>query len=237
MINALKGRVSARLLGTSSHHRVNQASLMIAATVSVCLAVLCSVFAFVQWRVSEQIVRLQREQSFEISQRVAAAADMATHQANTHRGTLNCLLSRDIRELDEADTLRKQHLEGYSSLVARFGSDGDLENFTRQYQDESQKIVDLFRAGRKDEAIDLRLSVLRPVFIRWQEAHNAFTKALAEEEVQKQKVFGQNIASMKRLLFTLLFIPIFLIFASIAAITATLSFEKLKGRKSDIWTR
>lgn len=237
MINALKGKVSARLLGSSSHHPVNQASLVVAAVVSVCLAILCSVFAFAQWRVAEQIARLQREQSSEMSQRVAAAADMAAHQANAHRGTLNCLLSRDIREFDEADELRRKNLEGYSSLVARFGSDGNLEDLTRQYREESQKVVDLFRGGRKEEAVDLRIHVLRPVFTRWQEAHNTFTKALADEEVQQQRIFGQSIASMKRLLLALLLTPIFLILASIAVITATLGFEKIKGRKGDMWTR
>lgn len=237
MINALKGKVSAKLLGTSSHQPVNQASLLVAAVISICLAIACSVFAFAQWRVAERIAFLQKEQAAEISRRVAAAADMATHQANSHRATLNCLLSRDAEELNEADDLRRKNLESYFALVTEYGSDGELLDLTQQYRDGSQNVVDLFRSGHKEEAIELRTRKLRPVFTQWQKAHNAFTKTLAAQEIQQQLIFGQSIASMKRLLVVLLLTPIFLILASIAAIAATLSLEKIKGRKSDMWTR
>jgi hypothetical protein len=237
MISALKGKISERLLGASSHHPVNQASLVAAAGISICLAVVCSVFAFAQWRVAGEISRLQRQQSFEFSQRVAAAADMATRQANSHRATLNCLLSRDVQELDEQDDLRRKNLENYSALVARYENSGAMLELTRKYEDDSKKVVDLFRAGQREEAIDRRISELRPIFNQWQDAHNAFTKALAAQDMQQQKIFNQSIASMQKLLMGLLLTPVILILASIVAIAATLGFERIKGKKADIWTR
>lgn len=237
MINALKGKVSGKLLGASSHQPVNQASLVAAAVISICLAIVCSIFAFAQWRVAEKITSLQRQQSSEISEGVAAAADMATQQANSHRATLNCLLSRDAQELDEADDLRRKNLESYSALVARHENNSTLLELTQQYEDSSQKVVDLFRAGQKEEAIERRVRELRPIFNQWQDAHNAFTKALAAEDMQQQKLFDRSIASMQKLLMGLLLTPVILILASITAIAATLGLERLKGKKTDTWTR
>lgn len=237
MINAFKGKISEKLLGASSHHPVNQASLATAAVISICLAIVCAVFAFAQWRVAEKIARLQRQQSMDISQRVATAADMATQQANSHRATLNCLLSRDAQELEEAENLRRKNLESYSALVAQYKSNGTLLELTRQYEDTSQKVVDLFRAGQREEAIERRVRELRPIFNQWQDAHNAFTKALAAQDMQQQKLFDRSIASMQRLLIGLLLTPVILILASIAAIAATLGLERLKGKKADTWTR
>lgn len=237
MINTLKGKISAKLLGASSHHPVNQASLATAAVISICLAIVCAVFAFAQWRVAEKIARLQRQQSMDISQRVATAADMAMQQANSHRATLNCLLSRDAQELEEAENLRRKNLESYSALVARYGNDGALLDLTKQYEESSQTIVDLFRAEQKEEAIDRRIRELRPIFNRWQDAHNTFTKALAAQNMQQQQFSDQSIASMQKLLMALLLTPVFLVLASIVAISATLGFERIRGKKTDTWTR
>lgn len=236
MINTLKGKLSAKLLGATSDRLIHQISLWGAVTISVGLATLCFAFAFAQWRVVEGIVGLQRQQAAEMLDLVKETSEMLAHQSNAHRATLNCLLSMDEQEMTEADALRRSHLERYLALVSRHKGAETPRNLAQQYAAKSQKIVDLFRAGQKEEAIHLRIAELRPLFNEWQNAQNSLNDSMATWDTQQQSTFDHGIASMKFLLAVLIMVPVLLIFAGAAPIAGLLLLTKLRKINGDSWS-
>lgn len=244
MLSLLKGKFSANLLASQSHHTVSRASLIFAAVLALVIALLSGLFAFAQWRVADNLMRGQQQKSAELARRVAATADMATRQANAHRATLNVLLSRDSSELEEADGLRRSNLQEYRSLISQISDSPELyenaEGLRRliaQYEELSAYVVDLIRQGRKDEALDLRVTRLRPLFNSWQSLHEEFSKKTATEDRRQQEVQAAASRTTKRWLAGLLLAPLVLIGFGILAIAGILGLQRLGGRASDTWAR
>jgi hypothetical protein len=244
MLNHLKGLASSKLLSSPSNHTVSKASLYAALAVASAIALFSAGIAFAQWRLAEKIVNLQQKMGQENAQRIAAAADMATHQVNAHRGTLNVLLSRDEAELQEAVALRASNLRDYERLTDSVGKSPDLHDtahalkiLTARYDKLSAQVVELLRAGERDQALDLRLRTLRPLFNSWQEAHGNFTKQLGRSADEQRAQFEAVTSASKRWLAGLLLAPIALIVLGLLASAAILGFHRLSGRQSDTWAR
>lgn len=244
MLSLLKGKFSANLLASKSHHTVSRASLIFAAVLALMIALLSGLFAFAQWRVADNLMRNQQQRGAEVARRVAATADMATRQANAHRATLNVLLSRDSPELEEADGLRRSNLREYSSLISQISDSPELyenaEGLRRliaQYEELSAYVVDLFRQGRKDEALELRITRLRPLFNNWQTLHEEFSKKIAGEDRREQAIQAAASRATKKWLAGLLLAPLVLIGFGILAIAGILGLQRLGSRASDTWAR
>jgi hypothetical protein len=244
MLNHLKGLASSKLLSSPSNYTVSKANLFAALVIAAGIAVLCLAVAFAQWRLAENIVSLQQKMGQENATRIATAADMATHQVNAHRGTLNVLLSRDEAELQEAVALRASNLRDYEQLTDSVGKAPDLHDnaqalklLTARYDELSAQVVELFRAGKKEEALSLRTHGLRPLFNSWQEAHGKFTKQLGRYTDKESAQFGKVTSESKKWLAGLLLAPLVLIVAGVAAIGAILGLQRLSGKRDDTWAR
>jgi hypothetical protein len=208
------------------------------------IALLSAGIAFAQWRLAENLVNSQQKMGQENATRIAAASDMATHQVNAHRGTLNVLLSRDEDELQEAVALRSSNLRDYEQLTDSVGKAPDLHDtaqalklLTARYDELSAQVVELFRAGKKEEALGLRTQGLRPLFNSWQEAHGKFTKQLGRYADKESVQFGQVTSESKKWLAGLLLTPLVLIVVGVAAIGAILGLQRLSGKRDDTWSR
>jgi hypothetical protein len=244
MLNHLKGFASSKLLSSPSNHTVSKASLYAALAVASGIALLSGGIAFAQWRLAVKIVNLQQKMGQENTQRIAAASDMATHQVNAHRGTLNVLLSRDEAELQEAVALRSSNLCDYEELTDSVSKSPDLHDtaqalklLTARYDELSAQVVELFRAGKKEEALGLRTQGLRPLFNSWQEAHGDFTKQLGRYTDKESTEFAQLTSTSKKWLVGLLLAPLVLIVTGVAAIGAILGLQRLSGKRGDVWER
>jgi hypothetical protein len=244
MLNHLKGFTSSKLLSSPSNHTVSKASLYAAFAVASGIALLSAGIAFAQWCLAENIVNLQQRMGQENATRIAAASDMSTHQVNAHRGTLNVLLSRDEDELQEALALRSSNLRDYEELTDSVGKADDLHDtaqalklLTARYDELSAQVVELFRAGKKEEALGLRTQGLRPLFNSWQEAHGKFTKQLGRYADKERVQFGQVTSESKKWLAGLLLAPLVLIVVGVAAIGAILGLQRLSGKRDDTWSR
>jgi hypothetical protein len=244
MLNRLKGFASSKLLSSPSNHTVSKASLLGALTIATGIAALCLAVAFAQWRLAGNIVKLQQQNAKDNSERIEAAAEMATHQANAHRGTLNALLSRDNAELQEAILLHRSNLRDYTMLTESLSqspelhkSAEELRDLTTRYNEISLQVIEKFRAGEKDQALDLRLRTLRPLFNSWQEAHGNFTKQLGRSADEQRAQFEAVTSASKQWLAGLLLTPIVLIVLGLLASAAILGFHRLSGRQSDTWAR
>jgi len=244
MLNRLKGLASSKMLASESNHTVSKASLFAAMAIAAGIALISAGIAFAQWRMAENIIQLQREMAEANTARIEAAADMATHQVNAHRGTLNALLSRDDAELEEARGLRTSNIEDYVRLTETVGNSPGLDEtadalniLTARYDELSAHVVELFRAGKRDEAMDLRTQGLRPLFNSWQGAHANFTKQLGRFGDQEQAKFDEVTSTWKKWLTALLLAPLALIVAGIITIAAILGLQRLSGGWDDTWAR
>jgi hypothetical protein len=208
------------------------------------IALLSVGIAFAQWRLAENIVNLQQKMGQENAQRIAAAADMATHQVNAHRGTLNVLLSRDEAELQEAVALRASNLRDYQRLTDSVGRSPDLHEavhaltmLTARYDELSAQVVELFRAGKKEEALGLRTQGLRPLYNSWQEVHGDFTKQLGRSAEKERAQFDAVTSASKKWLVGLLLAPLVLIILGLFASAVILGLHRLSGKQDDTWAR
>ena len=243
MLNRLKGRISATLLAAKSNHTVSRTSLYWALGLAMLIALSSALFAFAQWQVGENLARIHRVRTRAVEERVAASASMASQQANAHRATLNVLLSRDDKELEEAEALRRSNLQGYLASSRQLGENkglGDaaeeLRILTAQYDELSARAVGLFREGRRQEALDLRVGRLRGTFNRWQSAHSSFSSKVAQTEADQKKDYEAATSSARRLLVGLLVAPFALIVFGIAVIAAMLGFQRFRTA-DDSWLR
>ena len=244
MLSSFKGHLSANLLATKSNHAVSQASLYIALVLALLIALLSALFALAQWRVMENLAKLQQGRAHAVEERVASSANMASQQANAHRATLNVLLSRDLTEFEEAEALRRSNLEDYLECSRLLGSNAslyqaaeDLRILTAQYEELSAQVVDLFREGQQEAALDLRVRRLREAFNRWQQAHADFSTKLAQTESEQRKDYEKATASARHWLAGLLIAPLALIVLGIIAITAMFGLQQFKIGAVDIWAR
>lgn len=244
MLNHLKGFASSKLLSSPSNHTVSKASLYAALAVASGIALLSAGIAFAQWRMAENIVQLQQEIAQANTARIETAADMATHQVNAHRGTLNALLSRDNAELEEAEELRTSNLRNYTRLTEDVekspglgGTAEALKILTARYDELSAQVVALFRAGKREEAMDLRTRGLRPLFNSWQAMHATFTKQLGRVADEEKTKFDEVTSTSKKWLTGLLIAPLALIVVGIIAIGAILGLQRLSGSRDDTWAR
>ena len=244
MLSTLKGRLSANLLATKSNHTVSQASLYFALILALLIALLSALFAFAQWRVGENLAKMQQGRARAVEERVATSANMASQQANAHRATLNVLLSRDRTEFDEAEALRRSNLQGYVESSRLLGGNAglheaaeDLRVLTAQYEELSAQVVDLFLEGQREAALDLRVRRLREAFNRWQKAHAGFSLKLAQSEADQRRDYEKATASARRWLAGLLIAPLALILLGIVAIAAMFGLQRLRRDKVDIWAR
>jgi len=244
MLSPLKGRLSANLLATKSNHTISRASLYFALGLAMLIALLSALLAFAQWQVGEDLARMHQVRARVVEVRVATSANMASQQANAHRATLNVLLSRDTTELAEAESLRRSNLEGYLKSSRLLGaSDGlheaaeELRVLTAQYEKLSGQVVDLFREGQREAALDLRVRRLREAFNRWQKAHSNFSAQLAKTEMEQKKDYEIATAGARRWLVGLLLGPLVLLALGIVAIAAILGAARFGKETTDSWTR
>jgi hypothetical protein len=187
---------------------------------------------------------MQQVRARAVEERVATSANMASQQANAHRATLNVLLSRDSKEFDEAEELRRSNLQGYLESSRMLGDSvglhdaaEDLRVLTAQYEELSAQVVDLFREGRRDDALDLRVRRLREAFNRWQQAHAGFSTKLAQTESEQRKDYEEATAKARRWLAGLLIAPLALIVLGIIAIAAMFGLQRLGAKAPDAWSR
>jgi SPX domain protein involved in polyphosphate accumulation len=244
MLSTLKGNISSRLLAAKSNHTVSRASLLLALALAAGIAFLAGVFAFAQWRVAENLVRSQQLRSAEIARRVADAANMATLQTNAHRSTLNVLLSRDASEVEEADNQRRTNLSSYAALTDKVSDEvdlhdaaDDLRQMTAQYGVLSSYVVDLFRQERKEEALELRIARLRPLYNRWQSAQEDFSKKVAGEDRRQQEMYAAAERTTKAWLAGLLVAPLALIAGGTLAVATILGLQLFGTPSPDSWSR
>jgi len=244
MLSTLKGRLSANLLATKSNHTVSRASLYVALSLALLIALLSALFAFAQWRVGENLAKMQQTRALAVEKRVATSANMASQQANAHRATLNVLLSRDSKEFEEAEALRRSNLQSYLESSGLLGENAglheaaeDLLVLTAQYEELSAQVVDLFREGRREDALDLRVRRLRESFNRWQQAHAGFSTKLAQTESEQRKDYEEATASARHWLAGLLIAPLALIVLGIIAIAAMFGLQRLGPKAPDAWSR
>lgn len=244
MLSTLKGNISYRLLAAKSNHTVSRASLLLALALATLIALLAGVFAFAQWRVTENLVRSQQLRSEEIARRVGDAANMATLQTNAHRSTLNVLLSRDSDELEEADKQRRTNLTSYATLTDKVADEADLHDaaddlrqMTAQYGELSSYVVDLFRQGRKEEALDLRIARLRPLYNKWQNAQEDFSRKVVGEDRRQQEFHADAERTTKAWLAGLLLAPLVLIATGTLAIATIIGLQKISDKVGDTWAR
>lgn len=244
MLSALKGHLSASLLAARSNHTVSRASLYFALGLALLIALLSALFAFAQWRVGENLATMQQARARTVEKRVATSANMASQQANAHRATLNVLLSRDSKEFEESEALRRSNLQDYLASSRMLGDSvglhdaaDDLRMLTAQYEELSAQVVELFREGRREDALDLRVRRLREAFNRWQEAHAGFSTKLAQTESEQRTDYEQATASSRRWLVGLLIAPLALILLGIMVIAAMFGVQRLGPKAPDAWSR
>lgn len=244
MLYHLKGIISSKLLSATSHHTVSQASVFVALGLALFVALLTGIFAYAQWRMAGELVLLQDKRAAETAERLSAAADMATFQANAHRGTLNVLLSRDSRELEEAENLRRSNLQDYSEVSSVMEHNPHLQDAARnlrvltgQYEELSDQVVGLFLEARKEDALDLRVARLRESFNHWQEAHETFMKQLGQFDQRQHDDYEMATASAKKWLLGLLLAPLLLVVSGVLVIAALLGLQRMGPATTDTWTR
>jgi hypothetical protein len=243
MLSTLKGHLSANLLAGQSNHTVSKARLHVALTLALLIALLSALFAFAQWRVGENLASLYQQKALGIEKSVATTANMATQQANAHRATLNVLLSRDEAEVKEAESLRRSNVQGYLESSRTLESKApwseavqDLQTLTLQYDQLSAQVVGLFRRGRLEDALDLRVSSLREAFDKWQQAHAAFGAKTAQADAEQRKYYAEATAQTRRWLIAFLVAPLALITIGIFAIAGLLGLQRLDGNDHDPWS-
>ena len=244
MIDSIKGKLSAKLLASSSTWTTSQASLLAALGLSVFIIVVAAVVAIAQWKVTRNLVQVQKQRVTEMARRIDAAAEMATQQANAHRSTLNALLSRDSDEFNEANALRQSNLHDYTRLSLELGNAEDLHDaaqnlrvLTGQYEELSGQVIDLFREGRTEDALELRVQRLRGLFNQWQGAQENFLTQLARVNQRQDSDYARMAAISGRWLIGLLLAPLALIVLGVAGITAILGAQRIGSKKSDVWSR
>jgi hypothetical protein len=244
MLSSLTGHLSANLLVTKSNHTVSRASLYFALGLALLIAILSAVFAFAQWQLGADLAKLHQERSRNVEKRIGTSANMASQQANAHRATLNVLLSRDSAELEEAENLRRSNLQSYIESSRILGNNvglheaaEDLRLLTAQYEELSAQVVDLFREGKREAALDLRVRRLREAFNRWQQAHASFSTQLARTDAEQKKDYEEATAGARRWLVGLLVGPLVLLALGILAIAGLLGAARFGKRTADVWAR
>jgi len=244
MLSLLKGLFSASLLSSKSDHTVSRASLFAALGLALFIALLSGIFAFAQWQMARDLIHMQSKKADEVSRRLDAAAHMATDQANAHRATLNVLLSRDTAELEEADAFRQSNLQEYSKLSTEIANAPDLHDpalhlqaLTAQYEELSDQVVSLFRQGRKEDALDLRVRRLRESFNHWQDAHEDFLKQLGQLDQRQNADYQKTMAANERWFLGFLLAPLVLIVSGVLVMAALLGIQRIGPATTDTWTR
>jgi hypothetical protein len=244
MLSPLTGRLSAHLLAGKSNHTVSRASLYFALGLAVFIALLSGIFALAQWQLGADLAKLHQERARNVETRIGTSADMASQQANAHRATLNVLLSRDSAELDEAEALRRSNLQSYVESSRLIGANAGLHEaaeelrlLTAQYEELSAQVVDLFRDGQREAALDLRVRRLREAFNRWQEAHASFSTQLARTEAEQMKDYEEATAGARRWLVGLLVGPLVLLALGILTIAGMLGASSFRKQATDVWSR
>jgi len=244
MLSPLTGRLSAHLLAGKSNHTVSRASLYFALGLAVLIALLSGIFALAQWKLGADLAKLHQERARNVEKRIGTSADMASQQANAHRATLNVLLSRDSAELDEAEALRRSNLQSYVESSRLIGDNAGLQEaaeelrlLTAQYEELSAQVVDLFREGQREAALDLRVRRLRGAFNRWQEAHASFSTQLARTEAEQRKDYEEATAGARRWLVGLLVGPLVLLALGILTIAGMLGASRFGKTATDVWSR
>jgi hypothetical protein len=244
MLSPLTGRFSAHLLAGKSNHTVSRASLYFALGLAVLIALLSGIFALAQWKLGADLAKLHQERARNVEKRIGTSADMASQQANAHRATLNVLLSRDSAEMDEAEALRRFNVQSYVESSRLIGENAGLHEaaeelrlLTAQYEELSAQVVDLFREGQREAALDLRVRRLREAFNRWQEAHASFSTQLARTEAEQRNDYEEATAGARRWLVGLLVGPLVLLALGILVIAGMLGASRFAKQATDVWSR
>jgi len=244
VLSTFKGRLSAKLLATKSNQTVSLASVYFAFGLAILIAMLSALFAFAQWQVGENLARMQQARAHAVEERVAISANMGSQQANAHRATLNVLLSRDSKEFEEAEALRRSNLHGYlessrllEDSAGLHDAAEELRALTTQYGEISAQVVDIFREGQREAALDLRVSRLRGAFNRWQQAHAGFTIELAQTEAEQKAEHDAATAQSRRWLAGLLIAPLALIVLGVLLIAAVFGLQRFSTKAADAWSR
>jgi hypothetical protein len=140
--------------------------------------------------------------------------------------------------------LHRSHLKDYTTLTELLSqspelhkSAEELRELTARYTEISLQVIEKFRAGERDQALDLRLRTLRPLFNAWQEAHGNFTKQLGRSAEKEKSQFDAVTSASKNWLAGLLLAPLVLIIFGLIASGGFLGLHRLSGKQDDTWAR
>jgi len=231
LTQSLKGRASAWLLSRPSNQQINRTSLI--AAFAVCLALLVAIIglSLAQWILSErlQLTRIEREQH--LARHAETSLKMAVAASNAHRATISALVARDDLEMSDSIQRREAALDIYDSALDSTTlqlSSATLEKkqsaaaLAQNYRSLSAQLIEMVQKGDTQKALDFRLHNLRPVYEKWQVAHNEFSQNQTREILQNDATQIQTIRILRRILFALVLAPVALITICTFAVFAIL---------------
>lgn len=244
MLGRIKGKLSARFLGATSHREISRATLIGAISACVLVAAACLAFAVAQWAVSEKLLQMQKKHVEDVARNSGAIARMATYMANTHRATLNALLSKEPEELANANSQFTQNLDEYRQALTAGGANGTtrtrevaLAKLVDSYEALAQEVIALDRAGQAEAASAMRIGKLRPLFNAWQHAHEEYTTAAAIDSLKEQGQYERTLAITRGVLAVLFAIPAGIAVIAALALFTALGAEKMGRKLPDAWAR
>lgn len=249
LLKRLDGRLSQELLARPSRLAIGQANLRIAFVLCALLCVASMIFTIFQWSLAEGIYRLQSKQAETGVQQLLISQDMMAALSNAHRFTLNALLSRDESEWRDAEKRHAASFARYSGLLDKVAQRSEpnqvpsldrLKSEAQSYQKLSLRLMEMARSGKLEEALNLRIAELRPVFNKWQEEQIRFSNEIESREAASQAKSTRMVAVARTTLLTLLIIPVIVMVVGILATLAVLGWQHWsisKPDKDDAWIR
>lgn len=244
LIHRLGGFASNWLLARPSTREVGQANLRIAFAICGIVAVASVGFVVAQWITFERLYNLQSERDSERNTYVSAAQEMVLSQTNAHRFLLNALLARNDAEFNDAKKQMEENLQHYAALKLAgkefTGSFRDLKADSMEYREQALQILALFNSGSTAEALELRITKLRPIFVKWQTKQEQFAQDVNRIELRDRSEYMRTITGGRIVLLVLLLAPGLIIFGGLLAIVAVIGWQHWGGKSSDpldVWAR
>ena len=244
LVHRLGGLASVWLLARPSTREVGQANLRVAFAICGLVAVASIGFVVAQWITFERIYKLQSARDSEQSSYVNVAQEMVLSQSNAHRFLLNALLARNDAEFHDAKKQMEEQLQRYDGLELA-GKDftdsfRELKAYAMEYRAQALQILALFNSGNTTEALELRITNLRPIFMKWQTNQEHFAQAVNQIELRDRSEYMRTIAAGRFVLLVLLLAPGIIILGGILAIVAVIGWPHWGGKTSDpldVWAR
>lgn len=244
LIHRLGGFASTWLLARPSTREVGQANLRVAFAICGIVALASVGFVVAQWITFERIYNLQSERDSERSSYVSVAQEMVLSQTNAHRFLLNALLARNDTEFYDAKKQMEELLQRYDALEIAGNefteSFRELKADAMSYRAQALQILALFNSGNATEALELRITKLRPIFTKWQTKQEQFAQDVNRIELRDRSEYMRTISAGRIVLLLLLLAPGIIIFGGLLAIVAVIGWQHWGGKSSDpldVWAR